>query len=489
MLTRRTLLRSTLALSGAAALNRVFGEAVPTVEIHLAAGTRAVSVPRNFAGLGYEMSSVALPGLLSSRNTTNVQLVRNLGRGGVLRLGGIVADFTSYSVTEAAQAKPQHTVITPANLQQLRGFLDELGWSAVWSVNFGRGTLEQALVETQAVRNALGNRLLAVELGNEVENYGNGTQPLRQPPYLFANYRAEYDRWHAAIVAENPGLAFAAPDTAASVQWVEQMAATAHDDVQLLTTHYYRGGQEQATLDQLLNPDPALPSKLDRLRRASTQFGMPWRMCETNSFFGGGRPGLSDTFANALWALDYMLLLAQSGCAGVNIETGFNQLGFLSSYSPIAQRRQGSLLSRSNVLRHARVCNRNGHTHRYLPAPVRWGSRPGNLLRPWSREHQQDEPDRMRSADQSDAAAATSRLAGDTGFSQGLLYASRSARPCKSSRYHAGWRECTSRRPVETTQGRINISRGTSTAVQRTHRPPTALTRMTHPALAARLQI
>jgi hypothetical protein len=30
-----------------------------------------------------------------------------------------------------------------------------------------------------------------------------------------------------------------------------------------------------------------------------------------------------------------MLLLAASGCSGVNIETGVNQLGFVSSYSPI----------------------------------------------------------------------------------------------------------------------------------------------------------
>lgn len=37
----------------------------------------------------------------------------------------------------------------------------------------------------------------------------------------------------------------------------------------------------------------------------------------------------------ALWTLDYMLLLAQYGCAGVNIETGVNQLGFISSYSPV----------------------------------------------------------------------------------------------------------------------------------------------------------
>jgi hypothetical protein len=30
-----------------------------------------------------------------------------------------------------------------------------------------------------------------------------------------------------------------------------------------------------------------------------------------------------------------MLLLAEYGCAGVNIETGVNQLGFVSSYSPV----------------------------------------------------------------------------------------------------------------------------------------------------------
>jgi len=58
-------------------------------------------------------------------------------------------------------------------------------------------------------------------------------------------------------------------------------------------------------------------------------------MCETNSFSGGGRPGVSDTFMGALWTLDFMLLLMQYGCAGVNIETGVNQLGFISSYSPI----------------------------------------------------------------------------------------------------------------------------------------------------------
>jgi hypothetical protein len=113
------------------------------------------------------------------------------------------------------------------------------------------------------------------------------------------------------------------------------MSEDAKGEVQLLTTHYYRNGQARGSAEQLISADPRLDDVLASLRAASRQSGIPWRMCEMNSFSGGGRPGVSDTFLGALWTLNIMLLLAQSGCAGVNLETGVNQLGFVSSYSPI----------------------------------------------------------------------------------------------------------------------------------------------------------
>jgi len=36
--------------------------------------------------------------------------------------------------------------------------------------------------------------------------------------------------------------------------------------------------------------------------------------------YGGGKPGVSDTFASALWRLDYMFLLASYDCEGLNLE-------------------------------------------------------------------------------------------------------------------------------------------------------------------------
>jgi hypothetical protein len=62
-----------------------------------------------------------------------------------------------------------------------------------------------------------------------------------------------------------------------------------------------------------------------------------------NSFCGGGKEGVSDSFGAALWVLDYLFQLASAGCAGVNIETGVNQLGFVSWYSPIRQNEAGTL--------------------------------------------------------------------------------------------------------------------------------------------------
>ena len=338
MLTRRTLLRSVAALSATAALTRrahAFAPGEVTCTLRVLPGKPLAVIPKNFVGLGYEMSSAARLGLLSAQNAPYVRLVRGLGATGVMRFGGIVADFTSYSADGETLTQPKDTVVTRASLKQLRGFLDATGWSAIWSVNFGRGTLDEAIAEAKDVARILGPRLLAIELGNEVENYSRGKAPLRPPPYRYQDYRAEYDRWRSAILAAVPDLRFAAPDTASSVEWVERMAADAHGEVQLLTTHYYRGDQKQGSRNQLMAADPDLQLRLQRLRAASVASGIPWRMCETNSFSGGGRPGVSNTLAGALWTLDYMLLLAQYGCAGVNIETGVNQLGFVSSYSPI----------------------------------------------------------------------------------------------------------------------------------------------------------
>lgn len=336
VLNRRAFLKESLKASASLAMaSAAIGRAQMASAIALKLTNAApVEIPASFTGLGYEMSSIATPGLLSITNHRYIELVKGLGPRGVLRAGGIVANYTRYIAEGTAAAERQNTVITRATLEQFAAFLEKIGWTAIWSVNFAQGTIDEAIEEARAVAAILGPRLLALEIGNEVDTYGRG-QPFRSPSYDYAAYRKEYDTWHSAIAKSVPNIRFAAPDTASAIDWVEQMAQSAKGDVELLTTHYYRNGQKRGSADQLLLPDSRLNDIATRMRAASQQSGIPWRMCEINSFSGGGRPGVSDTFVGALWTLRTMLLLAQSGCSGVNMETGVNQLGFISPYSPV----------------------------------------------------------------------------------------------------------------------------------------------------------
>src|SRR5664280_2532240 len=75
---------------------RGWGATVTPISIRLRHPAPLGQVPANFVGLGYEKSSAAVTGLLSETNSRYVQLLNNLGRSGVLRIGGIVSDFSRY---------------------------------------------------------------------------------------------------------------------------------------------------------------------------------------------------------------------------------------------------------------------------------------------------------------------------------------------------------------------------------------------------------
>jgi hypothetical protein len=125
--------------------------------------------------------------------------------------------------------------------------------------------------------------------------------------------------------------------------WITNFAGTEAGDLKLLTQHYYRGGAKDpaSTLEKLLEHDDGWHSRLKDLQQICRDQNIAFRINEVNSFFGGGKPGVSDTFGAALWCLDYMFLLASYGCAGVNVETDINQLGWISHYSPSFMMRLG----------------------------------------------------------------------------------------------------------------------------------------------------
>ncbi len=318
-------------------------ESSPTINVQIDTDQPSGQIPADFIGLGYEISSVAA-GVLTAKNHSYINLVRRLGPRGVIRIGGNTADYASFRTSGQAVSAPKGTIVNQTNLRDLSTFLDATGWKLIWSLNLGGGTEVEAVEEAQAVASAIGGKLLAFEIGNEPDLFGKGTAH-RPRNYSYEDYLREYRTYKNAIRSRLPTARFAGPDAAAATDWVTRFAADEGNDLKLLTHHYYREcASPTSTLDRLLHPDPKLQPQLEKLRAASAASHLPYRICEVNSLCGGGKPGVSDTLGSALWILDYLFTMAKASASGVNIETGVNQLGFISWYSPIADAAKGSYL-------------------------------------------------------------------------------------------------------------------------------------------------
>jgi hypothetical protein len=157
------------------------------------------TIAPDFMGLGYEISSVARPKLMSSANSVYVQLVRTLGARGVIRIGGNTSDFASYSPNAAAASSARGTVVNDAVLRDLGGFLEATGWKLIWGFDLGQGSELDAIAEAKAVLSIAGEKLLAVEIGNEPDLFGRAKH--RKPEYSYEDWLAEYRRYKSAAGA------------------------------------------------------------------------------------------------------------------------------------------------------------------------------------------------------------------------------------------------------------------------------------------------
>jgi hypothetical protein len=304
------------------------------------------SVPPDFVGLGYEASSVARPDLLSASNRAYVYLVRNLSSQGIIRIGGDTSDFSLWSPGGPANSQPRNSVIDVASIDRLGEFLHATGWKLIWGLNLGSGDAESAADQAVAVARAAGDRLFCFQVGNEPDLFRrNGHRPQN---YSYRDYHAEFLRFAKTLQKRVPDAPLAGPDVADAPDWVGSFAREEANRIKLLTAHYYRASAKDPAADitTLLNADARFLSMTKQLLDVGRSANVPYRLVEVNSFSGGGKPGVSDTFASALWGLDLMFTLGIAGGSGINWQTGLNQLGFVSSYSPIFEDEAGNLTAR-----------------------------------------------------------------------------------------------------------------------------------------------
>jgi hypothetical protein len=103
-------------------------------------------------------------------------------------------------------------------------------------------------------------------------------------------------------------------------------------------------------MDLLLSKDSLLDFYLSDMESDAARLSSPasgtFRMGECNSFFSGGRPGVSNAFGAALWSIDFMFQnAAWSRSRGVNFHGGGTggTPGDGPTYTPIANTAAGAV--------------------------------------------------------------------------------------------------------------------------------------------------
>jgi hypothetical protein len=306
---------------------------------------RPVSRPvaPGFLGLSVEYpSSIAYSGHDPARlNPTYLALVRTLnpGQAPVIRFGGDTTDWTWWPTPGVTRPPGIRYTLTKQWLAVTRATAQALGARLILGINFEADSRPVAASESRVLLSALGRRYVAgLELGNEPEVYGRlawyttpgGVKVHGRPrSYAFGQYLPDY---HQILSALPAGVPLVGPATGAPAFWSQLGSFLAAETrVRTATVHRYplnrcfTGPQSPlfATIANLLAPyaSAGLANALAGQIATAHRAGAGYRVDELNSVACGGKYGVSDTFASALWMLDTLFGLARVGADGVNVHT------------------------------------------------------------------------------------------------------------------------------------------------------------------------
>jgi hypothetical protein len=330
MVTRRRFLATTVCTIAAA---RLHAQGQSKVGVALAIPNEATGprMPIDFVGLSYEVQQLADPSFFSAQNSGLIREFKALSSTGVLRLGGNTSEFAYWKPTPDSH-EPEHPQVREVvgEPKTLAEFLQATGWNCTYGIGMGTNTPARAAEEAAFVAETLGDRLQYFQIGNEADLFN---RHLRDPKTWSAKtYLEEWLSLAHAIAARVTTAKFGMPDVASNVSWLTEIAdqwpsIQSPPHVTTMTHHYYFGGP--ATNPDVNIPNLLKPATMQRVQNtaniataAATKIGARVRMTEGNTCYRGGKPGVSDVFAAALWAADYSLLLASNDYSGVNLHGG-----------------------------------------------------------------------------------------------------------------------------------------------------------------------
>ncbi|HTV41590.1 MAG TPA: hypothetical protein VMF08_13495 [Candidatus Sulfotelmatobacter sp.] len=288
----------------------------------------AAAISPDFTGLSFEISQLS-PGHDGLRyfrpdNRPLINLFQTLGIKN-LRVGGNTADRSA------------HRSPDDADIDSLFGFAKAAGVKVIFCLRLHDGNPAEDARIAKYIMDHYPDQIACFSIGQEpnvyprTTNWVNGV-PKKSPRLSFPAYAKEWKRFADAIIAAAPSATFCGPSVDDNPSWPRQFMDTfgQGNHVTLITAHLYPGRSGDRVPSPEFGRDEMLSGGFiaayqhlyDGFGAAALAAGLPYRLEEVNNFFNGGASNVSDTFASALWGLDFMYWWAQHGADGLNFHTG-----------------------------------------------------------------------------------------------------------------------------------------------------------------------
>ena len=272
------------------------------------------------------------------RNHELAQLLANLGTG-VLRFGGNSVEFTYWSRQGMPEIPKARAVLTPRDLDRVFAFSRKTGWPVMLGLNLGYYDPQMAADEAGYAVERGGSDLLALEIGNEPDLFMHNGQ--RPSAWEYISFRREFEAYLHAIRSRSPQAPISGPVTCckAGLKWFPKFLSDEGSQLVMATFHNYPLSASRTlspdsprypTIPRLLSPElmKLVAKEVHQLARDAQAHHLPLRMAEVNSASSGGKDGVSNVFAAALWGADYSFTLAKEGADGLNFHGGFRCRGY-----------------------------------------------------------------------------------------------------------------------------------------------------------------
>jgi hypothetical protein len=260
----------------------------------------------------------------------------------IIRAGGITMDSMVYDPnlnhsvvrTENGKGGIYRTTVGPAFYRQWNNFPP--GTTFVSTLNFGNNSVEIAKGLAVASHQFQRDKIAYYELGNEPTNYPASRWQRSTEAYVsqWKSFTAQINAaignashgkwWASSATTDVTGLRVRPSDLIpAGVNSTGEVGQYSIHSYAFATCDPAR--ERRATIDNILNHTDLLryaDHEIYPSAKAAMDVGATWAIGEFNSIACSGKPGVSDSFAQALWTVDVELLYAVRNATSVHLHQG-----------------------------------------------------------------------------------------------------------------------------------------------------------------------